>query len=107
MGRMSAIVARPYGTYWDHQTTPTDRLTCGDAGEAMLLFANAAGAGEGCAGVWPYLLRESGVVTSGQDDDIGVSEESLLIGLLLELLGGDGSRSAEAQIVRCDDLVQG
>lgn len=81
--------------------SPTDRFTCGDAGEALLLFANAAGASEGCAGVWPHLLREPGVVTAGEDDDIGVPEESLLVGLLLELLCGDGSgvgRSADRTV---------
>ncbi|ELB86611.1 hypothetical protein Rwratislav_43976 [Rhodococcus wratislaviensis IFP 2016] len=57
-----------------------------------------------CGQIW---WGEAGVVASGEDDDVGVAKESLLVGLRFELIDGDRAGLAESQVVRGDDLVEG
>ena len=78
----------------------------GDGGEALLLFSDTACSGQRGAGVRPDLLCEFDIVTATEEDDIGAVEQALVCGLVPELVRGDRSGLAEAQVVGLDDGVE-
>jgi len=88
------------------QANVVETSTGGDSCKALQLFAHAAAAGQRSAGVRPYGGDDPAVVPPRQHDDVRGAEESSVSGLGVDGVGGDGTRTAEAHLVRGDDCVE-